>query len=135
MKLNSFAAVGAALMIGTLSPSAAWCFDDLRTLDPEDRRGEWSFGFAYILEDVIYEGTQRNGTDLVPLFTYTGKYLFLDSTDFGWHAIDTDQWQFDLFASYLIQGYNDHSFFNETGGVRPADDALKGMERRNTVEA
>ncbi|MDP5052172.1 MAG: MipA/OmpV family protein, partial [Congregibacter sp.] len=37
--------------------------------------------------------------------------------------------------SYLIQGYNDHSFFNETGGVRPADDALKGMERRNTVEA
>ncbi|WP_008295302.1 MipA/OmpV family protein [Congregibacter litoralis] len=116
-------------------PGIAWGLGDLRSLDPEDRSQEWSFGFAYILEDVIYAGEEASGTDLVPLFTYSGKHLFLDSTDFGWHAVDTSAWQLDLFASYYIQGYNDHSFFYETGAVRPNDDALKGMVRKNTVEA
>lgn len=113
----------------------AFSLGELRTLDPEDRQGQWSFGFAYILEDVIYAGEESEGTDLVPLFTYSGEHLFLDSTDFGWHAVDSSQWQLDLFGSYLIQGYNDHTFINETGAVRPPEDALKGMERKNTLEA
>ncbi|WP_439102432.1 MipA/OmpV family protein [Congregibacter sp.] len=121
--------------ISLMVSGSAWALGDLRSLDPEDRSQEWSFGFAYILEDVIYAGEERSGTDLVPLFTYSGKHLFLDSTDFGWHAVDTSDWQLDLFASYFIQGYNDHSFFYETGAVRPPDDALKGMVRKNTVEA
>ncbi|MFT4874352.1 MipA/OmpV family protein [Congregibacter sp.] len=117
-----------------LMPGTAWSLGDLRTLDPEGRRGEWSFGFAYILEDVIYTGGQRANTGLVPQFTYSGKHFFLDSTDFGWHAIDNEKWQFDVIVSYFIQGYNDHSFFSETGAVRSLDDALEGMERKNSVE-
>lgn len=115
--------------------AAAFAFGELRTLDPEDRRGQWSFGFAYMLEDVVYAGEETEAADLVPLFTYTGEHLFLDSTDFGWHAVDSDRWQLDVFGSYFLQGYNDHTFINETGAVRPPDDALKGMERENTLEA
>lgn len=121
-------------LLVAFTPCTAWSFGDLRTLDPEDRSGEWSFGFAYILENTIYAGDERDATDLVPLFIYSGEKLFLDSTDFGWHAIDNQNWQLDVFASYFTQGYNDHSFFSETGGVRPPNDALKGMERKNTVE-
>ncbi|WP_439107540.1 MipA/OmpV family protein [Congregibacter sp.] len=120
----------------TLLPSlTAYALGDLRSLDPEDRSGEWSFGFAYILEDNIYEGGESDNTDLVPLFTYSGKHFFLDSTDLGWHAVDNSKWQLDVFGSYFIQGYNDHSFFSESGSVRPPEDPLKGLVRKNTVEA
>lgn len=129
------AACRLGIVLALCAPLYVNAFGDLRTLDPEDRSGEWSFGFAYILEDVIYAGEERESTDLVPLFTYSGKHLFLDSTDFGWHAVDNSQWQLDVFGSYFTQGYNDHSFYRETGAVRPPDDALKGMERKNTVEA
>jgi outer membrane protein len=114
--------------------SASLAFNDTRQLDPEDRRGNWSLGFAYTWQDSLYDGESYR-TDFMPTFTYTGERFFLDTTDFGWHAIDTDRWQLDVFGSYYIDGYNDHSFFSDTGEVRPEDDPLKGMERKSALEA
>ncbi|GEM_PF-1437754 len=108
-------------------------FNDTRQLDPEDRSGNWSLGFAYTWQDSLYAGESYR-TDFMPTFTYTGKRFFLDTTDFGWHAIDNGRWQLDIFGSYFIQGYNDHTFFSDTGEVRDDNDPLKGMERKNALE-
>lgn len=124
-----------ALLTGLFLPGAAHSFSDQRSLDPDDRSGNWSMGFAYIIDDLIYAGSENQSTNFLPTFVYTGKRFFLDTTDFGWHAVDTEQWQLDVFASYFIQGYNDYTFFGETGEVRPPTDQLKGMERKNSVEA
>ena len=129
-------AVRAAWLVAGLSALAtgrAYSFGDSRQLDPEDRSGNWSLGLAYQYWDSVYAGEGRR-TDFLPTLTYTGQRLFVDSTDFGWHAIDNKRWQVDLFASYFLQGYNDHSFFNDTGQVRREDDPLKGMERQNALE-
>ncbi|MEE4108218.1 MAG: MipA/OmpV family protein [Halieaceae bacterium] len=108
-------------------------FNETRQLDPEDRGGNWSLGVAYAWQDSLYagEGFRR---DFMPTFVYTGERFFLDTTDFGWRPIDSSKWQLDVFASYFVQGYNDHTFFNGTGDVRPENDPLKGMERRNAFE-
>jgi len=119
------------LVPGCLSPVAA--FNDTRQLDPVDRSGNWSLGFAYTWQDSVYAG-EGYRTDFMPTFTYTGERFFLDTTDFGWHAVDTKRWQVDVFGSYWIDGYNDHSFFSDTGETRPEDDPLKGMERKNALE-
>ena len=128
-------ALAAGLLGGlaTLAAGRAYSFGDSRQLDPEDRSGNWSLGLAYHHWDSVYAGEGRR-TDFLPTFAYTGKRLFLDSTDFGWHVIDDKRWQVDLFASYFLKGYNDHSFFNDTGQVRREDDLLKGMERQNALE-
>lgn len=123
-------AVGLVLL-GTLP--RAHGFNETRQLDPEDRSGNWSLGVAYAWQDSLYigEGFRR---DFMPTFVYTGKRFFLDTTDFGWRAVDTSQWQLDVFTSYFVQGYNDHTFFSDTGEVRDEDDPLKGMERKNAFE-
>jgi outer membrane protein len=123
-------AVGLALLGASF---VAQGFNETRQLDPEDRGGNWSLGVAYAWQDSLYagEGFRR---DFMPTFVYTGERFFLDTTDFGWHAIDNSRWQLDLFASYFVQGYNDHTFFSETGEVRDEDDPLKGMERKNAFE-
>jgi outer membrane protein len=108
---------------------------ELRSLDPEDRSGDWSMGFAYFLDVPVYAGEVDLSRDFRPTFVYTGKRIFMDSTEFGWHAIDTDEWQLDISGSYFVEGYNDHTFVGETGGVRPERDPLKGMERKNALEA
>ncbi len=113
--------------------TAAMALNDSRQLDPEDRSGNWSIGFAYTWQDSVYAG-ENYRSDFMPTFTYSGEKFFLDTTDFGWHVVDSDQWQVDLFGSYFIEGYNDHSFFSDTGEVRPEDDPLKGMERKNALE-
>ncbi|MEM9315316.1 MAG: MipA/OmpV family protein [Pseudomonadota bacterium] len=112
---------------------AATGFNETRQLDPQDRNGNWSLGFAYTWQDSIYAGESYR-TDFMPSFVYTGETFFLDTTDFGWHAIDNARWQLDIFGSYFIQGYNDHTFFSDTGEVRDEDDPLKGMERKNALE-
>ena len=122
-----------AVFFCLIAASDAIAFGDRRSLDPEDRSGNWSLGFAYTWQDSVYAG-ENYRTDFMPTFTYTGERFFLDTTDFGWHAIDNDRWQLDVFGSYYIQGYNDHSFFSDTGEVRPEDDPLKGMERKNALE-
>lgn len=124
-----------ALLAGLLLSSAAHSFSDQRALDPEDRSRNWSMGFAYTFDELIYAGEESQNVDFLPTFVFTGERFFLDTTDFGWHAIDTKQWQLDVFGSYFIKGYNDHSFVSETGAVRPPDDPLKGMERENALEA
>jgi outer membrane protein len=111
----------------------ALAFNDTRQLDPEDRSGNWSLGFAYTWQDSLYAGEDYR-TDFMPTFIYTGEKFFLDTTDIGWHAIDNEAWQVDIFSSYFIQGYNDHTFFSDTGEVRDEDDPLKGMERKNALE-
>lgn len=112
---------------------AAHGFNETRQLDPEDRSGNWSLGVAYSWQDSLFvgEGFRR---DFMPTFVYTGKRFFLDTTDFGWRPVDNSRWQVDLFTSYFIQGYNDHTFFSATGEVRDEDDPLKGMERKNAFE-
>lgn len=119
----------------TLLAALPWAygFNETRQLDPEDRGGNWSLGVAYAWQDSLYlgEGFRR---DFMPTFVYTGERFFLDSTDFGWRAVDNSTWQLDLFTSYFVQGYNDHTFFSETGEVRDEDDPLKGMERKNAFE-
>ncbi|MEE4279294.1 MAG: MipA/OmpV family protein [Halieaceae bacterium] len=117
----------------TLACAGATAFNDARQLDPEDRSGNWSTGVAYSWQTSIYAG-EKDRTDFMPTFVYTGERLFLDTTDFGWHAVDNERWQLDVFGSYFIQGYNDHTFFSATGEVRDEDDPLKGMERKNTFE-
>jgi outer membrane protein len=124
--------VFAAAILSVL-PHAATAFNDRRQLDPEDRSGNWSLGFAYTWQDSVYDG-EGYRTDFMPTFTYTGERFFLDTTDFGWHVLDNDRWQVDVLGSYYIDGYNDHSFFSDTGQVRPEDDPLKGMERKNALE-
>jgi outer membrane protein len=129
---NCLARAVALLLAGAAATVLA--FNDSRQLDPEDRSGNWSLGFAYTWQDSVYDGESYR-TDFMPTFTYTGEKFFLDSTDFGWHAIDNNRWQLDVFGSYYIDGYNDHSFFSDTGEVRPEDDPLKGMERKSALEA
>jgi len=108
-------------------------FNETRQLDPEDRTGNWSLGVAYHWQDSLYAG-EGYRLDFMPTFIYTGERFFIDTTDFGWHALDDERWQLDLYASYFIAGYNDHTFFSETGEVREEDDPLKGMERKNAFE-
>jgi outer membrane protein len=120
-------------LLATIGAGPAQGFNDTRQLDPEDRSGNWSLGFSYSWQDSVYAGEDYRA-DFMPTFTYTGEKFFLDTTDFGWHAVDTDRWQVDLFGSYFVEGYNDHSFFSDTGEVRPEDDPLKGMERKNAFE-
>jgi outer membrane protein len=122
------------LSFGLLCTNLAFAFNDTRQLDPEDRNGNWSLGFTYTWQDSLYAG-EGYRTDFMPTFVYTGETFFLDTTDFGWHAIDNERWQLDVFSSYFIQGYNDHTFFSDTGEVRDEDDPLKGMERKNALEA
>ncbi|MEM9760124.1 MAG: MipA/OmpV family protein, partial [Pseudomonadota bacterium] len=113
-----------AIALGLVCDAAAG-FNETRQLDPQDRNGNWSLGFAYTWQDSIYAGESYR-TDFMPSFVYTGETFFLDTTDFGWHAIDNARWQLDIFGSYFIQGYNDHTFFSDTGEVRDEDDPLKG---------
>ena len=129
---QSCASATASFCLALLASGAA-AFNDLRQLDPEDRSGNWSVGLGYAWVDSIYNGESYR-TDLMPTFIYTGERFFLDTTDIGWHVVDNDRWQVDLFASYFIEGYNDHSFFSDTGEVRDDDDPLKGMERKNALE-
>ena len=89
---------------------------------------------AYSWLNSVYAGEDYR-RDFMPTFVYTGERFFLDTTDFGWHVIDNARWQLDVFGSYFVQAYNDHTFFSETGEVRDEDDPLKGMERSNTFEA
>jgi outer membrane protein len=112
----------------------AGAFNESRQLDPEDRSGNWSVGVAYSWLDSVYAGEDFR-RDFMPTFVYTGERFFIDTTDFGWHAVDNDRWQVDVFGSYFISAYNDHTFFSETGEVRDEDDPLKGMERSNAFEA
>jgi len=127
---------GGPLALGlALIGATPWAqgFNETRQLDPEDRGGNWSLGVAYAWQDSLYlgEGFRR---DYMPTFVYTGKRFFLDTTDFGWRPIDNPRWQLDVFASYFVQGYNDHTFYSDTGDVRDEDDPLKGMERKNAFE-
>ncbi len=123
--------IATALLLTVTTTASA--FNDTRQLNPEDRAGNWSLGASYSWQQSVYAGEDYR-TDFMPTFTYTGERFFLDTTNLGWHAIDNSQWQLDLFGSYFIQGYNDHSFFSDTGEVRDEDDPLKGMERKNAFE-
>ena len=105
-----------------------------KALDPEDRSGNWSVGFNYDWNESPYLG-ETSRTDVMPNFIYTGKHFYLNTTEMGWHAIDNSQWQLDLSTYYLLAGYNDHTFFSDTGETRPEDDPLKGMERSGAFEA
>ena len=122
------------LTIGFALSSETLAFGEGRQIDPEDRSGAWSLGFSHTRHDSIYAGEDYR-TDFMPMFSYTGKRFYVDTNELGWHAIDTDQWQLDVFSNYFIEGYNDHSFFSDTGEVRPEDDPLKGMERKSAFEA
>jgi outer membrane protein len=132
MSLRATVVAGVAVVL--FGVGSAQAFNDSRQLDPEERSGNWSLGFHYTHQDSVYAGEDYR-TDFMPTFTYTGERFFLDTTDFGFHVIDDDRWQLDFFGSYYIDGYNDHSFFSDTGEVRPDDDPLKGMERKNALEA
>jgi len=103
------------------------------SIDPEDRSGNWSIGFNYDVIQSPYIGEQ-NRTDVMPNFIYMGESFYLDTTELGWHIIDDEQWQLDIGTHYLLAGYNDHTFFSNTGDTRPEDDPLKGMERSGTFE-
>lgn len=122
------------VVFSVLLPSQVGAFSGAHQLDPEDRRGNWSLGFSYTWQDSLYAGESYR-TDFMPTFSYTGEKFFFDSTDLGWHVLDDERWQLDVFGSYFIQGYNDHTFFSDTGEVRDEDDPLKGMERKNAFEA
>jgi outer membrane protein len=122
------------LVVVALLGGQAQAFNEYRQLDPEDRSGTWSLGVAYSLQGSVFAGENKR-RDFMPTFVYSGERLFLDTTDFGWHAVDTDRWQVDIFGSYALTGYNDHTFFSETGEVRDEDDPLKGMERSHAFEA
>jgi len=120
--------------LGVACAVQAWSFNESRQLDPEDRAGNWSLGVAYSWLDSLYAGEDYR-RDFMPTFVYTGERFFLDTTDFGWHAVDNDRWQIDVFGSYFVSAYNDHTFFSETQDVRDENDPLKGMERSNAFEA
>jgi len=114
-------------------PSASAATNN-KGLDPEDRSGNWSVGFNTDWHESPYIGeTSRN--DFMPNFIYTGKRFFLNTTEMGWHAIDNSSWQLDLSTYYLLAGYNDNTFFSDTGETRPEDDPLKGMVRNSAFEA
>lgn len=123
----------AGLIALAVSPGVAGFSGD-RSLDPEDRSGNWSIGFVYNWQDSVYAGEDYR-TDLMPRFVYTGEKLYFDTTQLGWHLVDDSEWQLDIFADYFIGGYNDHTFFSDTGEVRDEDDPLKGMERKGALEA
>jgi outer membrane protein len=103
-------------------------------LDPEDRSGTWSLGTAFIWERSPY-AEQGVLPDFIPTLTYAGERFFIDSTDIGWHVADDAKWQFDLFGSYRLDGYNDFSGDSTGGAPRPPDDPLAGLERKNAFEA
>jgi len=41
--------------------------------------------------------------DLIPLYLYEGKYLFLRGTGGGLHFVNTDKWEVNLYARYRFQ--------------------------------
>ena len=104
-----------------------------RAIDPEDRSGNWSIGFNYNWNQSPYIG-ETSRTDIMPNFIYMGEDFYLNTNEMGWHAIDNSLWQLDLSTYYLLAGYNDHTFFSDTGETRPEDDPLKGMERSGAFE-
>ena len=122
--------IACSLMTSPLSLA----FSNNYNIDPEDRSGNWSIGFIFNWQESPYAGEDYR-SDFMPQFIYTGEKLYFDTTELGWHAWDTDQWQLDLYTHYFIGGYNDHTFFSDTGEVRDEDDPLKGMERKNAFEA
>lgn len=103
------------------------------SVDPEDRSGNWSIGVNYDVSQSPYLGEDHR-TDVMPNFIYMGETFYLDTTELGWHVIDNSAWQFDIGTHYLLAGYNDHTFFSDTGETRPEDDPLKGMDRSGTFE-
>ncbi|MFT7287905.1 MAG: outer membrane protein [Halieaceae bacterium] len=72
-------------------PMAAQALSGSRGLDPEDRSGNWSLGFAYTWQDSVYAGEDYR-TDFMPTLTYTGERFFLNTTDLGWHIVDASDW-------------------------------------------
>ncbi len=104
------------------------------SLDPQDRSATWSIGAHYQWSKSPYLG-ESHRTDFMPAFIYSGPQIYFNTTELGWHVVDNSQWQLDLYANYFLAGYNDHTFFSDSGEVRPEDDPLKGMERSSALEA
>ncbi|MEW6997421.1 MipA/OmpV family protein [Colwelliaceae bacterium BS250] len=125
--------VGQACWLALVIPTVGFSAAGNHQLDPEDRSGNWSLGVSYAWHDSPYRGENWR-TDFIPKFTYSGEQFYFDTTELGWHIIDTHNWQLDIYSNYFIQGYNDHSLFSDTGEVRPEDDPLKGMERKSALE-
>ncbi|CAH0990726.1 hypothetical protein SIN8267_00821 [Sinobacterium norvegicum] len=116
-----------------LLPLDALAQGSYRNLDPEDRSGELSLGFSLRPQTSPYLGEDYR-RDWQPMFIYTGETFFFNTNEAGWHLIDNDDWQLDLYAGYFYGGYNEHSiFWSETG--RDDDDALDGMSRRDAWES
>jgi outer membrane protein len=128
-------AAACTLCVGALlAPSPASALSDSRMLDPEDRSGNWSVGMANAWENSPYQGQGRL-PNFTPTYSYSGKRLYIDTTDIGWHAIDNPRWQLDLYGSYRLDGFNEFSGDTTGGEPRPDDDPLKGLERSNAFEA
>ena len=51
--------------------------------------------------------------DLIPLYLYEGKYLFLRGTGGGLHFVNTDKWEVNLYARYRFQHLDpdSHAFY------------------------
>lgn len=114
-------------------PSVALAYNNSKAMDPEDRSGTWSIGAYFNWQESPYAGEEWR-SDFMPQFVYTGENIYLDTTQMGWHAIDSDDWQLDTYVNYYLNGYNDHTFYSDTGEVRDEDDPLKGMERSSSFE-
>ncbi len=117
-----------------LSPTVALALGNTRTLDPEDRSGNWSLGTAFRWEESPYLG-EGVLPDFLPTLNYAGERFFLDTTRFGWHAVDDDRWQLDVIGNYALDGYNDFSGDTTGGDPRPPEDPLSGLERKSALEA
>lgn len=124
----------ALTLAGFVSASGyASALGDSRMLDPEDRSGTWSLGTAFRWAQSPY-AEQGVLPDFLPTLTYAGERFFIDSTDVGWHLIDDQSWQLDLFGSYRLDGYNDFSGQGTGGTPRPPEDPLAGLERKSAFE-
>ena len=67
-------------------------------------KGDAGLGVAWRFEHSVYRGTGvRN--DLIPLYLYEGKYVYLHAYRIGLKLYDMDDSRFDVFLAHRFEGF------------------------------
>lgn len=120
------------LLITTLVSASTEAID--RQLDPLDRSGSWSLGARLNAYSSPYANGE-NYMDFMPQIFYSGEKFYFHTNELGFHAYETQDWQLDVFADYLVAGYNDYSFAGSLDGTESTLPTDNDIVRDNTVQA
>lgn len=123
--------IGVGLLFGISAPFVSAASLVTETPMAEAPPGTVGLGFGFRFGESPYQGIDNvasvnndNGTDLIPLYLYEGKYLFAHGTSAGIHLINHDWLKLDLIGRYRFDRLEPE-----------ADPAYLGLEpRRQTVD-